>query len=80
VWFEITNNSALDIEMQKTGRKGPPTLTLPANDTITLKVKMKDWQRKATLSYLATNFLIAPGEGLPVDLTILLRGTSSANR
>ena len=74
VWFEITNNSAIDIELQKTGRKGPPMLTLPANDTITVKVKIKDWQQKVKLSYLATNFLIAPGEGLPVDWTILLGG------
>ena len=74
VWFEITNNSALDIELQKTGRKGPPTLTLPANDSITVKVKIKDWQRKVNLSYLATNFLIAPGEGLPVELSIVPGG------
>jgi hypothetical protein len=78
-WFEITNNSAIDIELQRTGRKGPPSLTLPANDTITVKVKTKNGQRKVNLPYLATNFLIAPGEGLPVDLTILLRGASNAN-
>jgi hypothetical protein len=69
-WFEIANNSAIDIELQKTGRKGPPTLILPANRSITVKVKVKEWQRKADLSYLATNFLIAPGEGLPVDLPL----------
>jgi len=70
VWFKITNNSPIDIELQKTGRKGPPTMTLPANSSITVKVKIKEWQRKVNLSYLATNFLIAPGEGLPVELPL----------
>jgi hypothetical protein len=72
-WFKVTNNFQMDIQMERTGRKGPPTIILPANDSITVKARIKSGRRKATLSYLATNFLIAPGEGLPVDLTVTLQ-------
>jgi len=73
IWFEITNNSDIDVEMQRVGRQGPEKLTLPANVTTIVKTNINTETDKTILAYQATNFLIAPDKGLPVNLLIPLQ-------
>jgi hypothetical protein len=72
IWFEITNNSDIDVRMQRTRQHGPEKLTLPANATTIVKTEINAESAQTKLRYQATNFLIAPGKGLPVDLIIPL--------
>ena len=73
IWITIRNDSAIDIDMERTGTEGPATLMLPANATTLLKTGNPGGTDQLKLSYAVRNFLIAPEEGLPVDLTINLR-------
>ncbi|MHC4174639.1 MAG: Sb-PDE family phosphodiesterase [Planctomycetota bacterium] len=72
IWFEITNNSDIDVQMQRAGQQGPEKLTLPANATTIVQTKIDSEAGRAKLKYRATNFLIAPGKGLSVELIIAL--------
>jgi hypothetical protein len=77
IWVEITNNSDIDINLERAGTVGPRQLTLAANATTILRTgtgaKAEEAPAKIELSYTARNFLIAPGKGLPVTLTISLK-------
>jgi len=70
IWVTITNDSAIDIDMERMGTEGPETLTLPANATTLLKTGNPGGTEQLKLFYVVRNFLIAPEEGLPVELTI----------
>ncbi len=70
---QITNNSELDIQLERVGKKGPEQLTLPANAAAILKIRPKKSADRIRLSYLARNFLIAPDKALPVTLDIPLK-------
>ena len=70
---QITNNSELDIQLERVGKKGPKKLTLPANAAAAVKVRPKKNTDNLRLSYLAKNFLIAPDKALPVTLDIPLK-------
>jgi predicted metal-dependent phosphoesterase TrpH len=70
IWFEITNNSEINIQMQRTGRYGPEKLDLPANATTIVRTWINSQAEQTKLTYQATNFLIAPYKGLPVNLII----------
>ena len=70
IWVTITNDSAIDIDMERTGTEGPETLTLPADTTTLLRTGNPGGTGPLKLSYVVRNFLIAPEEGLPVELTI----------
>jgi len=77
IWVEIKNSSDVDIDLEKAGKLGPGKLTLPANTTTLLKTgtgaeEEDEAPAQIELSYNARNFLIAPGKGLPVILTIHL--------
>jgi hypothetical protein len=73
VWLEIENNSDADIEMERTAALGPSELLLEANSTTILEVEVDNNAKQVQLSYVVKNFLIAPGQGLPVVLKIRLR-------
>jgi len=73
IWITIRNNSAIDIDMERTGTEGPQTLTLPADATILLKTGNPGGTEPLRLSYVVRNFLIAPDVGLPVDMTVDLQ-------
>jgi len=70
-------NSDIDIDLEKAGTLGPGKLTLAANATTILRTgigaKAEEAPAQIELSYIAGNFLIAPGKGLPVTLTIRLK-------
>ena len=73
IWFEITNDSDIDVQMQRAGQHGPEELTLPANATTMVKTKIDSKAGRAKLTYRVTNFLVAPDKGLPVNLIIPLQ-------
>jgi hypothetical protein len=73
IWFEITNNSNINVQMQRAGRHGPEKLTLPANAATIVKTKINGESAQTRLTYQVTNFLIAPGKGLQVNLIIPLQ-------
>jgi len=70
VWVEIRNVSAVDVRLERTGGAGPSELELPARSTSVVKIATAKPDELLELRYTATNFLIAPGEGLPIVLAI----------
>ena len=72
IWFEITNGSDLDIQVQDLGQGGGK-MELPANAITIVKMKADKKAEKLELRYKITNFLIAPDKGLPVNLNVSLK-------
>ncbi len=66
VWVEMRNTSDVDVKLKRTGNVGPAELTLPAQSTSLVKIGTSKPEEPIELAYEATNFLIAPGTGLPV--------------
>ena len=71
VWTTVKNNSAMDIELQRTGSVGPERLSFPAGATTLMRVTGAKPDEPIELSYTATNFWIAPETGLPITLKIV---------
>ncbi|MFH1924067.1 MAG: Sb-PDE family phosphodiesterase, partial [Planctomycetota bacterium] len=74
-WVEIRNVSDVDIRCERTGGAGPAELNLPARTTSVVKIAAGKPDEPLELRYTATNFLIAPGEGLPVVLPVAAGGS-----
>ncbi len=72
IWFEITNNCDIDINVLDLGQDGRK-ITLPANTVTIVKTKVDKKAEQTKLRYKVTNFLIAPDKGLPVNLNISLK-------
>lgn len=72
IWFEITNNSDIDIQVQDLGRRGQK-MELPANAVTIVRTKVDGKAEKTELKYNITNFLIAPEKGLPINLNVSLK-------
>jgi 3',5'-nucleoside bisphosphate phosphatase len=70
IWVTIRNASIIPMDLERVGTQGPEKLTLPANATTVWRSKVDQDAKPAKWSYVVRNFLIAPGKGLPVDLTI----------
>ncbi len=70
VYLEVQNTSDVDIHAVRTGKVGPGEVTLPARTTGLVKINVARSAEPLVLSYTVANFLIAPGKGLPVTLTI----------
>jgi hypothetical protein len=73
VWFEVINDSDIDIELEKVGANQTDQQLLPANTNIVMKTKIDNKAEQAKLSYIAKNFLVAPDKGLPVNITVSLK-------
>jgi hypothetical protein len=73
IWFEVTNHSDIDIEIQGLEEEGQGKLTLPANAITMIKKKVDSKAEQAELKCMITNFLIAPEKGLPVNLNVSLK-------
>jgi len=73
IWFEVTNNSDIDIEIQGLEEGGQGKLTLPANAITMVKTKADSKAEQTELKCLVTNFLIAPDKGLPVNVIVSLQ-------
>jgi hypothetical protein len=70
VRFAIRNDSDLTVELRRVGKVGPQTLNLPPHGMARVKAEMGEDDEPVSLAYQATNFLIAPQKGLPVDFVI----------
>jgi hypothetical protein len=70
LWVEFHNDSDLDITLQRTGDTGPAEIKLPARAVVVGKIGTRAPDQPLTLSYKATNFLVAPGTPLEVKLEI----------
>jgi hypothetical protein len=73
IWFEVTNNSDIDIQVQGLEQGGPGELTLSANAITIVKTKADSKAEQAKLKCQVTNFLVAPDKALPVELIIPLQ-------
>jgi len=71
VRFTIRNDSDLSISLQREGKLGPKELNLPGNTSARVRVDVNDSEEPTELTYVATNFLVAPEKGLPVKFLIL---------
>ncbi|MBN1845637.1 MAG: hypothetical protein JW810_08145 [Sedimentisphaerales bacterium] len=72
VYCTMTNRSDVDLNLRRQGRQGPQTISLPAGTTGLVKFTAPADVESVTLSYEVTNYLIAPNQSLPVQLTIKL--------
>ncbi len=70
VFFELTNNGLIDLELKKSGEFGPEMIIVPARSEIIVKVKVPKDVDAVTLSYRVENFLIEPNKGLPVEFNL----------
>ena len=70
VRFTLHNSSDLPLTLLRTGKAGPKELSLPANTTVGVRVTVDSVEKPLQLSYTATNFLIGPDKGLPVNLVV----------
>lgn len=70
IWLHVRNVCDTDMRLQRTGSVGPAELLLPARATSLVKLGVGDPNQRVKLEYTATNFLVAPGEGLAVVLEI----------
>ncbi len=68
--FALSNNSDIDLKLDKAGGPGPKELLIPPNGTVLLRLKVKNVESQTELSYVVRNYLAGPNKGLPVDLTI----------
>ena len=73
IWFEVTNNSDIDIQVQGIEQDGQGELTLSANAITMIKTKVNSKTERAKLRCQITNFLVAPDKGLPVNLNVSLK-------
>jgi len=73
IWFEVTNNSDIDIQLQSLEQGWPGELTLPANAITIIKTKADTKGEQAKLKCQVTNFLVAPEKDLQVELIIPLQ-------
>jgi hypothetical protein len=68
--FTLRNNSDLAVELQRAGKQGPATVSLPANAATRLRVGVDSLDKPVELTYNAANFVIAPEKGLPVTFVV----------
>ena len=72
VFVEVANNCDLNIELQRTGMIGPEQVVLAAMATTTIKLRVQKDAKEIDLPYVASNMLIAPEKGLPVELSAVV--------
>ena len=68
--FGLRNRSDIAFALERTGKVGPKSLTLPAGATVRVRTKVADLEAPVELSYTAENLLVGPEKGCPVRLTI----------
>ena len=70
VWVAIENTCAMDIQFERVGAIGPMKATLPAQSVSLVEIPTDKPNATIELSYIATNWLIAPDKGLPVKIRV----------
>ncbi|HNS20484.1 MAG TPA: Sb-PDE family phosphodiesterase [Sedimentisphaerales bacterium] len=70
VRFTIRNGSVVPMDLEKAEGPGPKNVTLPPDSLLRVRLNASGPEETLKLSYVAKNFLVAPGTGLPVSFTI----------
>ncbi|MBP7050277.1 MAG: histidinol-phosphatase [Phycisphaerae bacterium] len=70
VRFTIRNRSAVPMDLEKAEGPGPKNVTLPPDSLLRVRLNASSPEQTLKLSYVARNFLVAPGTGLPVNFTV----------
>jgi hypothetical protein len=70
VFTVFENNSAVDIKLERSGKIGPASLTIPAGARVLVAVGTSQPKQPLTLEYVVTNWWIAPDTGLPVKIQL----------
>jgi hypothetical protein len=70
VRFGLRNGSDIRFALERRGKVGPESLTLPAGATVMVRTKVADLEAPVELAYTAENLLVGPEKGCPVTLTI----------
>ena len=70
VWLQVANTCHADVRLSRTGGHGPATMTVPAGTTALFRFSTPEADTPLDLQYTATNWLIKPETGLPVELRI----------
>ena len=69
-WVNLDNGSEVDIELERTGTRGPGRISLPAMTTTLIRLDGPRAELAAGLGYRVTNFLVGPERPLEVKLVI----------
>jgi hypothetical protein len=70
VLVKVRNKSDIELQLERTGSIGPETATLPPQSTSMVKIGTGHPEGPIELVYRVTNYLVAPGEGLEVSVTV----------
>ncbi len=71
-WFEMQNHALLDFKLTAEKGTNPAQIHIPSKSEVIVKAKIPEDAQALDLSYTVTNFLIQPGRGLPVTLSVPL--------
>ena len=80
--FRLTNHCDVALELERAGKLGPKTVSVPPHASTLIRAKVPASSETHKFEYVVSNFLIAPAKGLPVSLevppqiTISRRGAS----
>lgn len=69
MYVEISNSSDIHFDLKRIGESGPESFQIPARSSIQIRRRAEGQTETSSLKYEVTNLLVAPGEGLPVELT-----------
>ncbi len=70
VYFVLRNRSIVPVKLERVGKLGPATITIPGEASVLVWVGTSQPQQPMELQYVATNWWIAPDTGLPVVLQV----------
>ena len=68
VWIQLHNACEADLQLASTGGNGPGSISLPARSTTLVRFSTNKPDTPLELQYRVTNMLVAPEQGLPVNL------------
>lgn len=70
VCVEVENGSDVPVMLTRAGKLGPASVTLDPHTMARVRTKVGRGEGDAVFEYTVDNFLVAPGQGLPVHLSI----------
>lgn len=70
-YVEISNLSDIHFDLKRIDDEGPEAIRIPARSSIQIRRRAAGQTGPSRLKYEVTNLLVAPGEGLEVELALL---------
>ncbi len=68
-FFKVHNMAAVEMHLKGIGKQEPGYIYIPPESTVLVKARVDNKKdEEVVLKYEVTNFLVAPGEGLPVEI------------